>query len=63
MTLQFFLISPCEPVRGLISPILIIAAAKSELNVLASLLYVMTSESVDPLLYNSWSEYIRPSKF
>lgn len=48
--LQFFLISPLDPVSGLISPILIIAAAKSELKVLELLAYVLTKESVDPPL-------------
>jgi hypothetical protein len=44
------LMTPADPVKGSISPIFIIAAAKSDLKVVGFLLYSETIESVDPPL-------------
>jgi hypothetical protein len=44
------LIIPADPIKGSISPIFIIAAAKSDLKVVGFLLYSVTMESVDPPL-------------
>jgi len=57
---QTLRISPLLPVNGLISPIFIIAAVKSELKLDGLLLYPRTMESVEPPLKSTWSEWRSP---